>query len=165
MRRIVLVIVAMLVSVVALSQIHVSVNVNLDRQPIWGPTGYDHVEYYYFPDIDVFYNVPLGRFYYYENNRWTHGKSLPNRARGFDLYHAYKVVVNEPTPYRKGAIYREKYASLKGRHDQQLIRDSRDTRYFANPNHPEHGNWVKQQKHEESNKQGNGHSRNHKNKR
>jgi hypothetical protein len=35
-----------------------------------------------------------------------------------------------------------------GRHDQQPIRDSRESKYFVNPNHPEHNNWVKQQKHD-----------------
>ncbi len=42
-------------------------------------------------------------------------------------------------------MYREKYASYKGRHDQEVIRDSHDSRYFVNKNHPEHKNSVKQQ--------------------
>jgi hypothetical protein len=52
-------------------------------------------------------------------------------------------------------MYREKYSSYKGRHDQQPIRDSRDSKYFVNKNHPEHNNWVKQQKHDNSNGKGN----------
>ena len=31
--------------------------VNISSQPIWGPVGYDHVEYYYLPDIDAFVDV------------------------------------------------------------------------------------------------------------
>jgi hypothetical protein len=37
--------------------------------------------------------------------------------------------------------------SFKGRHDQHPIRDSHESKYFVNKNHPEHNNWVKQQKH------------------
>ena len=46
------------------------------------------------------------------------------------------------------AMYRDKYASFKGQHDQEVIRDARDPKYYVNPNHPEHNNWVKQQKHD-----------------
>ncbi|MDP3148558.1 MAG: hypothetical protein Q8N83_05455, partial [Ignavibacteria bacterium] len=42
----------------------------------------------------------------------------------------------------------------KGRHDQQAIRDSRDSKYFVNKNHPEHNNWVKQQKNNNGNNKG-----------
>jgi hypothetical protein len=50
-------------------------------------------------------------------------------------------------------MYREKYSSYKGRHDQEVIRDSHDSKYFVNKNHPQHNEWVKQQK------QGNGKGR------
>jgi hypothetical protein len=106
------------------------------------------------PDIGVYYNVPQRMFYYNEGGRWIGRGSLPPRYRGYDLYNSYKVVVNEPTPYRNDRMYREKYSSYKGRHDQQVIRDSHDSRYFVNKNHPEHNNWVKQQKHD--NGKGNG---------
>jgi hypothetical protein len=76
---------------------------------------------------------------------------LPSRYRGFDLYNSYKVVVNEPAPYRNHNKYRDQYSSFKGRHGQEPIRDSRDSKYYANPNHPEHNNWVKQQKHDNGN--------------
>lgn len=146
MRHILVLIVAVLLPGIAAAQVRINLNLNVDRQPIWGPTGYDHVEYYYLPDIDAYYNVPQQRFFYSERGRWKSGTSLPSRYRGYDLYNSYKVVVNEPQPYRNHATYREQYSSYKGRHDQQSIRDSRDSKYFANTNHPEHNNWVKQQK-------------------
>jgi hypothetical protein len=46
-------------------------------------------------------------------------------------------------------------------HDQKAIRDSREAKYFVNKNHPEHNNWVKEQKHDNVNGRGNG---NHKDK-
>jgi hypothetical protein len=145
MRYLFVLIAAIFLTSIAEAQIHVNFNVNLDRQPIWGPAGYDHVEYYYMPDIEVYYNVPQRRYYYNDGGRWISGATLPSRYRGYDLYNAHKVVVNEPSPYRHHEMYREKYASFKGRHDQQPIRDSREEKYFVNKNHPEHGNWMKQQ--------------------
>jgi hypothetical protein len=159
MRYILALIAAVLLSSTAFAQPSVSVNFNVDRQPIWGPTGYDHVEYYYLPDLDVYYYVPQHKFFYSEGARWRSGSSLPSRYRGYDLYNAYKVVVNEPKPYLNNAFYREQYSSFKGRHDQGSIRDSRDSRYYVNPKHPEHKNWVKHQKQDRSygNNRGNTH--------
>ena len=33
----------------------IKMNVNIGSQPTWGPTGYDHVDYYYMPDVDMYY--------------------------------------------------------------------------------------------------------------
>ena len=136
------------------AQVHFNLNVNLSNQPVWGPTGYDYVDNYYLPDIEVYYNVPLHRYYYNERGRWINSLSLPPRFRNYDLYNSYKVVVNEREPWRNHENYRQKYSSFKGRHDQQPIRDSRDSKYFVNKNHPEHNNWVQQQKHDNGNHNG-----------
>ena len=156
MRHLLVFIVAAFFASTVDAQVQVNLNFNVDRQPTWGPTGYDHVEYYYLPDIEAYYNVPQYTFYTYEGGRWIGRSSLPPRYRGYDLYNSYKVVVNEPAPYRNHKQYKNKYSSFKGRHDQQLIRDSRDPRYFVNKNHPEHNNWVKQQKHNNGNGRGKG---------
>jgi hypothetical protein len=150
MRPLLVLIVALFMSSIAGAQVRINLDFNIGSQPVWGPAGYDHVEYYYLPDIEVYYSVPQHKYFYYERGRWIGRSSLPSRYRGYDLYNSYKVVVNEPTPYRNHETYREKYSSFKGRHDQQPIRDSHDSKYFVNKNHPEHNNWLKQQKHENS---------------
>jgi len=146
MRHLLVLIIAVFLSSTVDAQVRVNLRPNIDIQPIWGPTGYDHVEYYYLPDIEVYYNVPQHKFFYNEKGRWISRSSLPSRYRGFDLYHAYKVVLSEPAPYRNHKKYGDQYSSYKGRQDQEVIRDSRDQKYFVNKNHPEHNNWVKQQK-------------------
>jgi len=160
MRHLLVFIAAALFASTVHAQLSVSLGFNLDRQPVWGPTGYDRVEYYYLPDIEVYYNVPQQRFYYFQNGRWINRSSLPSRYRGYDLYNSYKVVVNDRTPYRNHNKYREQYASYKDRRGQEPIRDSRDTKYFVNRNHPEHNNWVKQQRHDNGNGKGNGRGNN-----
>ncbi|MDP1995245.1 MAG: hypothetical protein Q8K40_08380, partial [Ignavibacteria bacterium] len=131
---------------------------NIGSQPAWGPVGYDEVQYYYLPDIDSYYYVPQHRFYFFNGGRWIYSSSLPARYANYNLYNGYKVVVNQREPWRNHNVYKNKYSSFKGRHDQQPIRDSRDSKYFVNKNHPEHNNWVKQQKQSNGNdkKQNNG---------
>lgn len=128
------------------AQVQFSLNFNVGSQPVWGPVGYDAVQYYYLPDIDSYYYVPQHLFYYNNGGRWISSSSLPPRYINYNLYNGYKVVVNEREPWRNHEIYKVKYASYKGRHDQQIIRDSHDSKYFVNKNHPEHNKWVKQKK-------------------
>ncbi|MEA5139118.1 hypothetical protein [Arcicella rigui] len=149
----------------ATAQLRVGLNLNVGIQPQWGPDGYDHVSYYYIPDIDVFYNVASQQYIYEEGGRWVFAPSLPNRYDNYDLYRGYKVVVNAKTPYRRANTYRVKYARYKDNHQQHIIRDSHDSRYFSNVNHPQHEQWEREQKqkkgnnHEKENHPGNGNNK------
>ncbi|PKL83495.1 MAG: hypothetical protein CVV24_04590 [Ignavibacteriae bacterium HGW-Ignavibacteriae-3] len=154
MRNIFALIVAFFIAGTVSAQISIGISLNLNTQPAWGPTGYDYVENYYLPDIDVYYNVTTHRYYYYDKKGWRYSVNLPSRYRNYDIYNSYKVVVNEKNPWKNHKSYKEKYSSYKGRHDQQPIRDSRDSKYYANKYHPEHNNWVKQQKHDNGNRDG-----------
>ncbi|MES2487968.1 MAG: hypothetical protein V4619_08395 [Bacteroidota bacterium] len=106
----------------------ISLNINIGSQPDWGPVGYDHVDYYYMPDVDAYYDVPNHQYIYLSNNTWTRRSYLP-AAYNFNPYTSYKVVVNEPRPWTRATVYRTKYASYKGRPSTVVIRDSRDVKY------------------------------------
>ncbi|BAV08198.1 hypothetical protein SAMN05421788_1122 [Filimonas lacunae] len=122
----------------------VSVSINIGTQPVWGPTGYDHVDYYYLPDADVYYYVPEKVYIYQNGNTWRRSSSLPARYKNIDLYQAHKVVINNvDKPYLNHAQYQKQYASFKGKHDQTPIRDSKEEKYFENRKHPQHSQWVK----------------------
>jgi hypothetical protein len=152
MRYLFALIVALFLSSALDAQVHANINFNLDKQPVWGPTGNDYVENYYLPDAEAYYNVPRHRFYYNEGGRWVGRSSLPSRFGKVDLYNSHKVVINEKEPWKNHVTYKDKYASYKGQHDQQPIRDSKDPKYFVNKNHPQHNTWVQQQKHDKGKK-------------
>jgi hypothetical protein len=138
----------------AVAQVRLSVNIA--TQPIWGPVGYDHVEYYYLPDIDSYYWVPEHKYIYHESGHWISRSTLPQRYRNYDMYRSRKVVINDKRPYLRNQEYRRKYADATERSDQQSIRDSDDSRYFVNRNHPEHSKWKESQRnHESQRNQGN----------
>src|ERR1700760_891156 len=96
-------------------------NVNIGSQPEWGPVGYDHADYYYMPDIGAYYDVPGHVYVYYSNNAWVRSAYLPPRYRNYDVYHGYKVVINQPRPWMHDADYRVRYAGYRGHHDQGII--------------------------------------------
>jgi len=107
-------------------QVSVGVNVNIGTQPLWGPVGYDHVDYYYMPDIDVYYNVPQRQYVYMNSGRWCYATSLPARYRNYDIYRGYKVVINEPRPFLRNDYYREHFRDYRGWYGRQpILRDRR----------------------------------------
>jgi hypothetical protein len=125
------------------AQVRVNVNLNIGSQPDWGPTGYDYVDYYYLPDLDVYYNVPQHLFIYPEGRRWVYARTLPPRYNGYNIYNSYKVVINKPRPYLQADVYRREYGRYKGGRgpSQVVIRDSRDERYKNHYNdHRNNGN-------------------------
>lgn len=109
----------------------VSININIHDQPAWGPVGHDHVDYYYIPDIRCYYFVPGHQFVYLTNKRWTFSYNLPPAYPHFDLFHCYKVVLDDPRPYIHDDEYRVKYAPYRGHgpNGQVFIRASDEDRY------------------------------------
>ena len=113
---------------------NINININIGRQPAWGPVGYDYVGFYYFPDIDVYYDVNLGSFYYFDRGRWISSQYLPYAYRHYDLYRLHKVVLNVNQPWRYHHTHVRDYARYKGFRNQIVIRDSRDNRYHSSRN-------------------------------
>ena len=110
----------------ARAQITIRAGVNIGSQPEWGPVGYAHAQYYYMPDIDSYYDVNAHQYVYFSNNVWVHSPGLPPRYANYDVYHGYKVVVNQPQPWVHHDRIRARYAQYRGRRDQVVIRDSHD---------------------------------------
>lgn len=123
------------------SSAQVNVNINIGSQPVWGPAGYDYAEYYYLPDMDVYYHVPDRQFIFFDGRNWIFSSALPAFYNRYDLYNCYKVVINEPSPYLRADLYRSRYYSYRGRR-QANIYNSRDSRYFVINGHPEHERWL-----------------------
>jgi hypothetical protein len=122
----------------------VSVNINIGNQPAWGPVGYDYVNFYYLPEINCYYDVMRGQFICLSGPRWVYMRSLPPRYRSYNLYNTYKVVVNQPSPYRYNSTHVREYARYRGMRSQPVIRDSRDSRYYESRYHPQHKQWKRE---------------------
>lgn len=120
------------------AQVRLNINVNISSQPNWGPAGYDYAEYYYLPDIEAYYYVPARQFIYLSGGNWVFTYSLPSRYRSYNLYTGYKVVVNEPRAYRYYNTHKVKYARYRGNHNQVIIRNSDDPKYYVVKGHPKY---------------------------
>jgi len=123
----------------------IRVNININSQPQWGPEDYDYVEYYYLPEVGIYYYAPSAQFIYRHGNRWVYTYKLPYQYRSLNLYSTYKVVINKPRPYLRHNYYSSHYKKYRKSHSKQVnIRDSRDPRYKnRNKNQGHSGDRVK----------------------
>lgn len=119
---------------------NIQININLNKQPDWGPTGYDYVNYYYFPDINCYYDINNSLFYYLNKGTWQSNRYLPSSYSRYDLYSLYKVPVNEYSPWNNNSKHRTQYAQYKNNRNQPVIRNSNDSRYKESKKNTV--NWV-----------------------
>jgi hypothetical protein len=119
MKALRLVVVGLLLFYAGTAYAQISVNVNIGAPPVWGPSGYSDVRYYYIPDVEAYYDVPSAMFIYLNGGTWVHRTYLPSRYRNYDLYNGYKVVMTDyrgDAPYSHFSDHKVKYA--KGYHGQ-----------------------------------------------
>ena len=130
--------------------------------PVWGPVGYDEVEYYYLPDIEVYYDIRQGQYIYFGSGKWVRSRYLPSHCRNYDLYHGYKVVLTDyhgHSPYSHFHDHKVKYyKGYKGK--PQKPRGPYQVHYNDHDHHDnghhDNGNHNGNQNH-----QGNGHHDKH----
>jgi hypothetical protein len=134
-------------------QSQVSVNINIGTPPLWGPSGYSNVDYYYLPDVQAYYDIRASQFIYFGGGNWTRSRYLPGQYRNYDLYNGYKVVLNDyhgRTPYSNYKEHKVKYyKGYKGKPQRSIgQRKSNNSNYSksGNVNHQQgngnngHGN-------------------------
>lgn len=130
MKKFLLTLALVLTATVATMQAQrINVSINIGSQPSWGPVGYDYVDYYYLPDIDCYYSVNQGLFFYQNAGRWLGVRYLPYAYRDYDFYSMYKVVLVGHDPWLHHNRHRRIYAHYVGYRSQPIIRYSKDRRY------------------------------------
>lgn len=132
---------SMSVLVISMSstQAQIKITTNIGSQPLWAPVGYNHVDYYYLPDVESYYSVPKQQYVYQDAGSWVYAKNLPSKYSNYDVYKGYKVVLNEPEPFLHFNDDKVKYAKFKGyKEHQEFIQNSNDPKYFIIKGHPKY---------------------------
>ena len=110
------------------AQVHVSINI--DIQPAWGPSGYNYAEFYYIPELNIYYDVINQLFYYYDRGRWSYSPYLPMMYGVYDFYSLYKVVLNHiRNPWTYNYRHRRLYAKYRRNYVQVPIFYMNERRY------------------------------------
>ena len=81
--------------------------------PGWAPPygNVQQVQYYFLPDIDVYYNVYTQQFVYNDGYSWIYVQNLPPAYSAYDLNSAYVVFLDQNTrsPWLNNQVYVEHY--------------------------------------------------------
>ncbi len=79
--------------------------------PPWAPPGHARAQYYYLPDLQVYYDVPAASFLLPHRGQWIAVPQLPPAYRSYDLYAAPKVVLDYygPSPFRYYEVHRQRF--------------------------------------------------------
>lgn len=64
---------------------------------------YESVEYYYYPEIEAYFNIHSGVYIYYTSNGWVRSRHLPSYCNHYDVRRGYRVALdyhgNRPYTY------------------------------------------------------------------
>ena len=96
------------------AQIAVSININshpnkereYDRH-----NDYEDVGYYYYPEIEAYFDVRSSIYIYFDHGSWVRSRQLPRYYSNYDVYRGYKVVIdyNGRNPYTHFHTHKKKY--------------------------------------------------------
>jgi hypothetical protein len=94
-------------------QPHAEVVVQQQQQPIWVPAFDDQsgINYYYFPDYAMYYDVRNSEYVYMENGNWFFSHQQPPVYASIDLNSSYVVALNVSVhqPWMHHSLYVSHY--------------------------------------------------------
>lgn len=64
------------------------------NSPTWGPSYYAGARYYYFPDIEAYYDLATRDFIFLNNGQWLFVQNLSPFYSYFDLHSSFIVIIN-----------------------------------------------------------------------
>lgn len=102
MRKLFLILVSIAFFATSKTNAQVSVNVNFGTPPVWAPADRVEVQYYYLPEIDVYYDVPQRQYIYLSKSKWIRSGNLPSRCSNYNLRGGNIVYL---TDYRGNSPY------------------------------------------------------------
>ncbi|MDO3644100.1 hypothetical protein [Mucilaginibacter sp. L3T2-6] len=69
----------------------------------------DDDDYYYLPEVDAYYSVNAGCYYYNNGYSWIRAAYLPGVYRDYDWRRARRYEIHEHRPFLRADVYRTRY--------------------------------------------------------
>lgn len=66
-------------------------------------------DYYYLPEVDAYYDVTAGCYYYNNGYNWISAAYLPGVYRNYDWRSARRYEIREHRPFMRADVYRSRY--------------------------------------------------------
>ena len=79
------------------------------QEPVQAYDDSNDDDYYYLPDVDAYYNVSAGCYYYNDGYNWVSAAYLPGAYRNYDWRSARRYEVREHRPFARADFYRSRF--------------------------------------------------------
>lgn len=79
------------------------------QEPVATYDDSDDDDYYYLPDVDAYYNVNAGCYYYNDGYNWVSAAYLPGAYRNYDWRSVRRYEVREHRPFARADFYRSRF--------------------------------------------------------
>ncbi|OOQ61628.1 hypothetical protein [Mucilaginibacter pedocola] len=108
------------------AQISIHIGLNIPPRPVYVPAPqpvvYDDVfddsdDYYYLPEVEAYYSIPLHCYFYNDGSRWIRAQYLPGAYRNYDWRTARRFEVRGRRPYMNHDVYRGRWGGNPYRGD------------------------------------------------
>lgn len=75
---------------------------------VWYRYPYGYYDYYYYPDVNVYFHLRSGYYYYPRNGVWIRSRDLPDH---YHLKPAFRrrLVIRHPNPYEHNVDHRREW--------------------------------------------------------
>lgn len=95
------------------AQVILGFNVNIGALVYAAPvaSAYYGDDYYYYPDIDMYYSIAAQQYIYFDGGRWLFSSYIPAIYRGYNFNAIRRVNINEARPWMHADVYRERYSN------------------------------------------------------
>jgi hypothetical protein len=107
----------------AKAQVSIHVGLNIPARPVYVPAPEpvyddnfdDSDDYYYLPEVEAYYSIPLNRYFYMDGSRWISAAYLPGAYRNYDWRSARRFEIRGRRPYMNHNVYRGRWGGNDNR--------------------------------------------------
>ena len=130
----------------AQAQISIHIGLNIPARHVYVPAPQPEViynddfddsdDYYYLPEVEAYYSIPLQCYFYNDGGRWIRAQYLPGAYRNYDWRTARRFEVRGRRPYMNHDVYRGRWGGNPNRGDW-----NRRNNDYANRGNNNNGAW------------------------
>ena len=94
-----------------------------DATPLFNPETNCQLRYYYFPNLEAYFDTHKSIYYYKENGEWITAKEIPEGYRGYSIYNKSNVYItdyDDDYPYQFIQIHKKKFPYINSERAKKM---------------------------------------------
>jgi hypothetical protein len=92
--------------------------------PLFNPVTNCQLRYYYFPNLEAYFDTQKSIYYYKENGEWITAEEIPDGYRGYSFYNKITVYItdyDDDYPYQFIEIHKKKYPYINNERVKKMV--------------------------------------------